>query len=105
MRLSGDDLCRIVLEIVTPCRKRRGSRALVVKTPEHYGVARQYQVYAEHYSRDQIFRDLDAALTWLLKTSCGALGRRSRRDQHASTLPIQAAVVRPDQSISLLNWD
>lgn len=40
-------------------------RAIVVSTPAHYGMARQFQVYQEGRSMIQVFCDRAAALQWL----------------------------------------
>jgi hypothetical protein len=67
-RFSGDDLARLIEAIVIPALAGRAWKsAMVVDTPDQYGVARQYQVYAEPYSRDAIFRDPDEALHWLVE--------------------------------------
>ena len=39
--------------------------AIVVAKPLQFGVSRQYQVFAECYSRDAIFEDPDLALEWI----------------------------------------
>jgi len=67
LAFSGAELMQLVDEIATP--RLAGSSwktAIIVDTPDQFGVSRQYQVYAEHYSRDAIFHDPDAALRWVL---------------------------------------
>lgn len=39
--------------------------AIIVNNPVHYGVSRQYQVFAEGYNQNAIFHDPDAARAWL----------------------------------------
>ena len=39
--------------------------ALLVEGPRQFGLTRQYQVFAESYSKDAIFHDADSALEWL----------------------------------------
>jgi len=67
IRFSGEelfDLVRAVAEL--DLKGRRWRSALLVGEPIHFGVARQYQFFAEMYSKDAIFYDEAAALKWLI---------------------------------------
>jgi hypothetical protein len=63
----GAELSDLIQTIVAP---RLGSldwkTAIVVRDATQFGVSRQYQTFAEWYSRDCIFDDFAAAKTWLL---------------------------------------
>ena len=39
--------------------------AIIVERPVQYGVCRQFQVFAECYSKNAIFYEYDLALQWL----------------------------------------
>ena len=39
--------------------------AIIVNNPVHYGVSRQFQVFAERYCQNAIFHHPDAARAWL----------------------------------------
>jgi hypothetical protein len=63
---TGSQLSALVKKVVLPILKDADWKtAIVVDNPVHFGVSRQYHVFAESYSRDSIFSDPDAALTWL----------------------------------------
>jgi len=62
----GPELDALIASIVLPVLGDRAWKtAIVVHNPVHYGVSRQYQVFAERYSQDAIFHDLDTARAWL----------------------------------------
>lgn len=65
---TGTQMWDLVNCLVIP---RLGGRdwktAILVESPTQYGISRQYQVFAEHYSKDTIFDDFDTAMAWLLK--------------------------------------
>jgi hypothetical protein len=64
---SGEQLSQLVQRIVLPALKGRyWKTAILLDTPAQYGTTRQYQVFAERYSRDAIFHDFDTAMEWLL---------------------------------------
>lgn len=64
---NGAQLSGMIGSIVVPALQGRDWKtALVVEEPLQFGVSRQYQVFAESFSRDSIFGDPDAALAWLL---------------------------------------
>src|SRR4051794_24360341 len=59
---NGTELNTLVQNIVLPALKGRDWKtAIVVENPVQYGVSRQYQVFADHYSKDVIFYDLETA--------------------------------------------
>ena len=63
---TGAQLASLVETIAVPAiRGRKWKSAIVVHDPVQFGVSRQYQVFAETYSRDSIFGTEDAALAWL----------------------------------------
>ena len=65
---SGSQLRDLIVRIVDPILKGRDWRtAIVVDTSSQFGISRQYQVFADHYSRDAIFHDLESAQAWLLR--------------------------------------
>lgn len=62
----GHELDTLIASLVLPVLgDREWKTALVVNNPVHYGVSRQYQVFAERYSQDAIFHHPDAAKAWL----------------------------------------
>ena len=64
---SGEQLSQMVQSIVLPALKgRHWKTAILLAQPAQYGTARQYQAFAERFSRDAIFHDFDAAVEWLL---------------------------------------
>jgi hypothetical protein len=68
IQFTGPELMHLVAAVVTPVLQGRDWKsALVVAGPVQYGVSRQYQVFADHYSQDAIFEDYDAALQWLIQ--------------------------------------
>ena len=69
IRFTGAQLDGMVDGIVAPALKWRDWKtAIVADGPVQFGVARQYQVYAERYSFDAIFDDPESAVTWLLSS-------------------------------------
>lgn len=66
LELVGKELSGLVAEVVIPVLKGLDWRtAIVVARPAQFGVSRQYQVFAQTFSTDQIFYDPDEALRWL----------------------------------------
>ncbi len=64
---TGAELSALVHGLVIPTLKGADWKtAIVVDGTVQFGVSRQYQVFAETYSRDSIFTDPDEALEWLL---------------------------------------
>ena len=63
---TGAELASLIHTLVFDVlRGRDWITAIVVARPVQFGVSRQYQVFAECYSRDSIFEDLDLALAWI----------------------------------------
>jgi hypothetical protein len=64
---SGKELWTLVRSIVEPALKgREWTSALVVQEDSaEYGVSRQYQVFAENYSKDCIFNSVAEAEKWI----------------------------------------
>jgi len=63
---TGNELSGLVHSIVLPALEGRNwISALLVGKPVQHGVSRQYQVFAEFYSRDAIFDDAATAEKWL----------------------------------------
>jgi hypothetical protein len=66
LQLTGKELSGLVSEVVIPMLNGLDWRtAIVVARPAQFGVSRQYQVFAQTFSTDQIFYDPDEALRWL----------------------------------------
>ena len=66
LQLTGKELSGLVTEVVIPMLNGLDWRtAIVVARPAQFGVSRQYQVFAQTFSTDQIFYDADEALRWL----------------------------------------
>jgi hypothetical protein len=65
-RFTGAELAELINTIVLPVLAGRGwVTAIVIGKPVHVGVSRQYQVFAERYSRDAIFEEPEQALVWV----------------------------------------
>jgi len=65
-RFTGAELADLINTIVLPVLAgREWVTAIVVGKPVHVGVSRQYQVFAERYSRDAIFEEPEQALVWV----------------------------------------
>jgi hypothetical protein len=65
-QFTGRELSNLVSEVVIPLLNGRSWRtAIVVARPAQFGVSKQFQVYAQLFSTDKIFYDLDAALRWI----------------------------------------
>ncbi len=63
---TGNELSDLVSSVAIPAlRGRDWKTALVVENPVQFGVSRQYQVFAEQYSTDCIFRNYEDAIHWL----------------------------------------
>lgn len=64
---SGSQMENLIASIVRPALKGRDWKtAIVVAKPVQFGVSRQYQVFADMYSKDAIFYTMDEARDWLL---------------------------------------
>ena len=65
---DGAALRELITTVVDPVLKGRDWRtAIVVEKPLQFGISRQYQAFAEHYSRDAIFSDPESAMRWLVE--------------------------------------
>ena len=64
---SGDELWSLVKSIVTPALDgKKWTTALVVLGGSvEFGVSRQYQVFAESYSKDSVFETVADAESWI----------------------------------------
>ena len=68
IQFTGAELSVLISMVVEPALKGRNwITALLVARPVVFGVSRQYQVFAERYSRDAIFQNFDDALEWLTR--------------------------------------
>ena len=66
IQFTGQELLSLVTSVVTPALQGLDWKtAIVIAHPVQFGVSKQYQVFAEHYSRDAIFENYDEALRWL----------------------------------------
>jgi hypothetical protein len=64
---KGAELSSLIKTMVIPILGGRDWKtAIVVDDLVHFGVSRQYQAFAESYSRDAIFSDPEDARRWLL---------------------------------------
>ena len=64
---TGNQMEALIASIVLPALKGRDWKtAIVVEQPVQFGVSRQYQVFADRYSKDAIFNNMDEARGWLL---------------------------------------
>jgi hypothetical protein len=67
---SGPELSDLVWDVVKPALGGLGwTTAIVVGRARavQFGVSKQYQVFAQAYSRDAIFEDYDEARRWLAR--------------------------------------
>lgn len=68
VEFHGGDLAHLVESLVLPrIGPMKWRSALLVGHAVQFGVARQYEVFAEFYSQDAVFVDQQSALDWLLK--------------------------------------
>jgi hypothetical protein len=66
IRFKGSEMDRLIQSIVEPTLMGRDwITAIVVDAPVQYGISRQYQVFAERYSKDAIFYSIGEAESWL----------------------------------------
>jgi hypothetical protein len=73
IEFSPDELGQLINEVAAPYIKaHRWAIACVVDSRAQYELSLQYQVFIKTYSRDQIFRDRNVALSWLSKQDLGA---------------------------------
>ncbi len=63
---KGSDLDVLIQSIVLPALQGRDWKtAIVVETPLQHGVSRQYHAFADRYSKDAIFYNMEEARNWL----------------------------------------
>lgn len=68
IEIKGDEMAGLIQSIVIPkLEQLKWKTAILVESPIQMGVSRQYNVFAELYSKDKIFQDYDSALKWLLR--------------------------------------
>jgi hypothetical protein len=64
---SGLDFDALIRTIVLPVLgERTWTTAIVIRDPIQFGVSRHYQIFAERYSKDSIFRNVADAERWIL---------------------------------------
>ena len=67
---KGSDLDLLIQTIVLPALKGKDWKtAIVVGNSLQQGISRQYQVFADRYSEDAIFRTMEDARNWLNKSA------------------------------------
>lgn len=65
-RFTGAEFEFLIKDLLVPAmRDAKWTTAIVVARPDQFGLGRQYQVFAQHYSRDAIFHDPADAEMWL----------------------------------------
>ena len=63
---NGADMNYLIQSIVRPILAGRNWKtAIVIEKPLQLGISRQYQAFAERYSKDEIFYTIDEARNWL----------------------------------------
>lgn len=67
-QFTGADMDRLIHDIVIPILDGRDWKsAIVAENGGQYGLSRQYQAFADSYSRDAIFSTPEEALSWLTR--------------------------------------
>jgi len=67
-KFTGEQLGELVQHTIKPgLRGTRRRIAVVVRGPEQYGMARQFQMFAEAFCDVEIFTDAPIAREWLLR--------------------------------------
>ena len=62
---NGLDMSYLIKSIVQPILAGRDWKtAIVIEKPSQLGISRQYQVFAERYSKDAIFYSIEDARNW-----------------------------------------
>jgi len=62
---NGADLNQLIQSLVQPILAGRDWKtAIVIEKPLQLGMSRQYQVFAERYSKDAIFYSIEEARNW-----------------------------------------
>lgn len=63
---TGDEFSKLIKRVAIPgLAGKDWKSAIIVERPHQYGVCRQFQVFAECYSKNAIFYEYDSALQWL----------------------------------------
>jgi len=84
IHFTGSQLGMLVHEIVLPRLKGKDWKtAIVIEKAVQFGVSRQYQVFAESYSKDAIFISVEDARKWLCGLEAENIVRQA--NQHLST--------------------
>ncbi len=64
---NGSQLKVLIEDIVLPVLQTDDWKtAIVVKRSIEYGISKQYQLFADSYSKDAVFFDIDRARDWLM---------------------------------------
>ena len=62
---NGSEMNYLIHSLVQPILAGRDWKtAIVIEKPLHLGISRQYQVFAEGYSKDTIFYSIEEARSW-----------------------------------------
>ncbi|HEY4320914.1 MAG TPA: hypothetical protein VGM77_06980 [Gemmatimonadales bacterium] len=64
---TGSELSALIQRTIPTLEGKQWATALLVNDPVQYGTSRQYQAFADLYSKDAIFSDRTAAENWLLR--------------------------------------
>jgi len=71
IHLSWMDFDGLIKDLVLPALKgRKWTTAIVVEGPAQFGVSRQYQAFADRFSKDSIFDDVAEAEKWICSQAC-----------------------------------
>lgn len=63
---NGLDMSYLIQSIVQPILAGRDWKtAIVIEKPLQLGISRQYQIFAERYSKDAIFYSIGEARSWI----------------------------------------
>ena len=66
LRVHGDEISRLVADVIEPSLgRRRWFAAVVVAAPVQYGITKQFIAYSSGCGVTDIFYDVNEALTWL----------------------------------------
>lgn len=68
IHFHGTDLSNLIKSLVLPALAGRDwILAIVIANEVQYGLSRQFHVFADTFSKDQIFYNMDAAREWVLR--------------------------------------
>jgi hypothetical protein len=66
--VDGEDLQRLVRTVIEPLLgDRRWRFAIIASSPAQYGIAKQFMHYTGQCGQTETFRDMDAAIAWLVE--------------------------------------